>query len=122
MGTDAHVFIEYSPAWQGDGSWDTVGGEWGVCRNYLFFAHLAGVRNYHDDVTPIAPNRGWPDGTWAKDDGYHSLTWVTLQEWCQAMRLGAAQDDMEARLIASVAGQLEQEYGKNVRLLIGFDS
>lgn len=86
MGCDIHLFVEVRI----DGLWCSRGG---VCevvdpgRNYLLFAHLAGVRNNGMGIMPLAHPRGLPDDLASEAEKYldpssglHSYSWFTLVE------------------------------------------
>jgi len=67
-----------------------------AARDYDFFAILGGVRNgtgfagskrYNNSITPIAPNRGYPEGTtsiYGEENGFdedlHSISYITLAD------------------------------------------
>jgi hypothetical protein len=95
MGCDIHLFVEVRSERTKSG-WelaedDSKYGDWGVGRNYLLFARLAGVRAYaNPDVLPIAEPRGLPDDANAHVRRYmdpsdrgadlHSRSYFTLNE------------------------------------------
>ena len=58
MGCDIHLFIEYKE--NTSNNWWCFGSEINPGRNYSIFAHLCGVRNYHN-IKPITEPRGLPD-------------------------------------------------------------
>jgi hypothetical protein len=91
MGTNIHLVVERLAD---RGGWCVVeppsGRRWGWYsdRNYAVFTMLCGVRNRWD-IVPIAPPRGVPmdsptrKGEMFSDldrEGYHSLSWVSLDE------------------------------------------
>jgi hypothetical protein len=62
MGCDIHLFIEHKR--KDSKYWSSFGGEINPGRDYEIFARLAGVRNrLEEEITPVAPNRGLPEGT-----------------------------------------------------------
>lgn len=107
MGCDIHTsLVEYDPKWN---SYYSLGDNFLRDRNYRLFAHLAGVRNYHEPVVPdgeFIPPRGLPswwqkrdvvmagngDGPEGCEHGDHSFSWLTLAE------LRAVADKFEKRI------------------------
>lgn len=71
MGCNSHTYIEYRRK-DGKGNWWPLLQHRVDDRNYLLYAKMAGVRNYGDKITPIAPRRGFPEdaGYAAKEDYY----------------------------------------------------
>ncbi len=131
MGCDIHAMIEakYHYRYAKDmWSWQSCG-ELHIGRSYSLFAKLAGVRNYNDEVTPIAEprfeniNDETHDETcsdtfkrWVLDMGGdgHSHSWVTLDE------LETANTDLAARcrLIVMAHGLSTED----ARLVFFFDN
>lgn len=83
MGCDIHVHAEVKI----NGKWEHFEAP-GVSRNYQLFAKMAGVRNYRDEVSPIAEPRGLPEDVtgitkfdsdnWDSDG--HSHSYLTSEE------------------------------------------
>lgn len=83
MGCDIHLHIEIKL----NGKWE----HWGaphLQRNYPLFAKMAGVRNYDDEIEPIAKPKGLPEDLtvctkfnagYDGNDG-HSHSWLNCQE------------------------------------------
>lgn len=69
MGCDIHLYIEHKNT--GDASsWWNFGSQFRLDRDYGLFARMAGVRNYGDEIKPIAELRGLPsDISWGAKDG-----------------------------------------------------
>lgn len=64
MGCNSHTYIEYrrkSDAEQGNNYWWSLLNHSVDSRNYALYAKMAGVRNYHDAITPISNWRGFPE-------------------------------------------------------------
>ena len=86
MGCDIHVYAEHKKSASAYAKWQFAG-HMDVPSNYVLFALLAGVRNYHGFM-PIAPPRGLPTDvteeakaeadSWGSDG--HSHSWLTVAE------------------------------------------
>ena len=106
MGCDIHGDIEFREH-NNDQYWNfaRLGSS---PRSYAVFGALAGVRN-NNYVEPVAPDRGVPiDVAWRtqdhlkEDDGdAHSHSWVTTEEFAEALnRADAEHDEYRAMLAA----------------------
>lgn len=86
MGCDIHVLVE-AKTYTG---WHTFHHP-RIDRWYSLFARMADVRNFVPDsphyIQPIAQPRGLPEDVseiariYLADDGYHSHSWLTSEEW-----------------------------------------
>jgi hypothetical protein len=88
MGCDIHMYFERK---LDNGSWTNIPsdeeyGGYYVCRNYILFGYLAGVRNYN--VKPIADQRGIPKDVsktiyeiyFDFGSDAHSASYLTIEE------------------------------------------
>ena len=124
MGCDIHAFEE----WEIAGAWHFAKRH-RIVRSYELFARMCGVRAYDDPVTPIAKDRGLPDGMSVvvkamhdyEDGDCHSESWLT---WNEVMTL---EDEWAAKYPRS---QLFDYPDENVgakrvtgrRLIVWFDN
>jgi hypothetical protein len=167
MGSDIHGgFIKITKDENNVVSKQPIQTTWGMDRNYLLFAILAGVRNgygfagsyRHEPLSPIAEGRGLPDfitvkdectsdlhnssyGTaWSGEDetefgewlGDHSHTYMTVKEilywdgWDKPLVVGAnTGEDMlreSYKWFLLEIKRINDEFGEDVYLVIGFDS
>lgn len=149
MGTDIHGgFIKRTKT--ESSSLGFIETKWGMDRNYLLFAILAGVRNgfgfagsyRHEPLNPIAEGRGLPDfitdnptepecfcGEWLGD---HSQTYMTTKEilcwggWKEHLISKGIPEDFtlgenyQGFLIE--VDRINSVYGEDTLLVIGFDN
>ncbi len=83
MGCDIHCFTEVriNGAWH---LWDQPD----IGRNYHLFTRMANVRNYADEIKPIADPRGLPADIGAAtafaysewEEDAHSMSWLSIEE------------------------------------------
>lgn len=84
MGCDIHLFVEYrNPTWSA-GYWKSLGSEFRLGRHYGIFSSLAGVRNYGDEIKPIAEPRGVPEtiSTAAREGYLYYVTDEPFEDRC----------------------------------------
>lgn len=62
MGCNSHTYIEYRRKEHKDANWMSLLQYEVDQRHYPLYAKMAGVRNYGDQITPIAPPSGFPEG------------------------------------------------------------
>lgn len=61
MGCNSHTYIEYRRKEHKDANWMSFLPYEVDRRHYPLYAEMAGIRNYGDQITPIAPPRGLPE-------------------------------------------------------------
>lgn len=133
MGTHSHLSIEcYVLIGRRQWQWcpwalDVMGTQWDE-----MYAAMAGVRNGEcEGIEPVSPPKGVPTNARAFHDGpgSHSHTWLTVQEYQEALRRARAYCPMDLPrdiedwvALNAVLFALEQVYGAgHVRLLVSFD-
>ena len=140
MGCSFYPFIQIDEPTGGVSTWDLTGDDVSGCKDYRFYAAIAGVRN-EGNKKPLFSTRGLPDhGPWefalrdprpaTKGVLGHILIdslapgWLTLSEIEAAMKhMGLAEKDRSrgVQRILKAMRHLEQETGKDkVRLVFGF--
>lgn len=104
MGCDIHMHIEVLT----ENGWELYSRPH-VSRNYDFFAKLADVRNYNNEIIPLSDPKGLPEDVsylvrkayehWEGD--VHSISYITGQEiidlceWLQEMKPFGMGNDLE---------------------------
>jgi hypothetical protein len=117
MGCDIHAVIEYA-----DFDMQLFAIVPLLPRNYAVFSAMADVRT-SGDVTPVATPRGLPaDAAWNTkkriDDGEnHSLSWLTADEFAEALRRADAEHPEYLAVLAAL-----RALGPTARLVFGFDN
>lgn len=130
MGCDIHAYVEYKEKEQS--CWYSFGCL-SLCRNYSVFSQLAGVRG---NAEPIVPLRGFPDDSgwqaqhdnaWINDEDrtfishpdWHSHSWLTPEEFAQAINDIDVTPDYVACLAAMMA---LHNRGWKSRIVFWFDN
>lgn len=174
MGCDIHLFVEYRKETYIPDYWRSFGGQFRLGRHYGVFSALADVRNYGDEIKPIAECRGVPknagysalddyryyvtenkiDGgnecsketaerwvkngssqwwddkhTWVTDPDAHSESWLSLQEFKDALSTTWQHEGEEKRFIDiedynAVVAAMEslESQGMTSRVVFWFDN
>ena len=141
MGCNSHLtievrgLIEHRPD-----NWEMWASDVEECRDYRLYAAMAGVRIGASNIVPVAEPRGLPadaseeSENWHHDHSEHSETWLTVEEFHEAVRLAQQISDVkESTIIYPIAKEwaaigkvldvLEEVWGVgNVRLVVGFDN
>lgn len=137
MGCNLHGYLEVNKNPESERQyWHTVH-ELPYTRNYVFYAVLAGVRNYWN-ITPISAPKGLPEDVGmmskgqAEDDGPdgHTHSWLTYKELSDYDWLSTTSDfmvidkiDMFFKALMGEMRFLAGEYGgENVRIVFWFDN
>ncbi len=128
MGCNSHMYIEYK-------SKTSIRHEYSCffhnridSRNYDLYAKMAGVRNY-DNIEPIDTPRGLPSdiGHYPYEDykeyidDYHSASWLTGEEFIQAVE-EVAKDDLYWVGIAALVKTLVDNPELDCRVVFWFDN
>lgn len=125
MGCDIHASIEYRPDWRRPGEplylWAVIES---LPRNYnVFCAMAAGVRDYGRGIEPVAKPRGVPDDCdadtrrAADDPEWHSHSWLSADEFAEALRRAEAEHPEYMALLAAV-----RALGPGARVVFWFDN
>jgi hypothetical protein len=143
LGCDIHGWVEVRPYKWDEEYWSAVYDIDHLDRNYVLFDRLFGVRGPHDNVKPLAEQKGIPPSgvhdefnDWrAKDLAYweadgHSHSWVSLQEIIDNEKTllapYAGYDENHAlkwAMLFNIMKELSKVYGiDNVRLVAWFDN
>lgn len=98
MGCNSHTYIEYRRKEYKGEDWISLLHHEVDERHYPLYAKMAGVRNYGDQITPIAPPRGFPEdaGYAAKRNYYRRIDDKLASE----MKDGFVSSDNAARWIS----------------------
>ena len=124
MGCDIHSVVEFK-----NGDWWDDLGEISIGRWYSLFANMAGVRNYNNNLVPVAEPRGFPKDAsfeskykyenWGSDA--HTPSWLTLDEFRLAYKNSDGYRDPVLDAIISAMETLESN-GHNTRIVFWFDN
>lgn len=131
MGTDISIYPEIQNKGLSD-QWYPInysGEPISMYRDYTMFGILAGVRNTPDDGSPKTAFRSIPKNVSSsvrdifKDRFYHSTTWMSYTEYCEAILRYENDCKYNDVTYYALKGMLEPyvQRGYNVRLIIGFD-
>ena len=133
MGCDLHAVV--CAPWDTGKEYDTLM-VFSEPRDYRLFYAMAGVR-YGEDVDPVAEPRGLPDWFPKPEDGEvdiagiykfwigdHSFSWLTTDEFAEAIRradAGLGRRDAEYYAVLEFMRRLDAD-GRPAIIVFGFDN